>query len=182
MFLKRLIALPEFEKATPPTLQGHKRMVDHEVALRFTAFWHRTPEKYSIDDTLDGFLLQTIQDIDDPEVLEDRALERISVAFARGLYLAHEVFGDDAFRKWPTNSDRRNPFNRALFEAWSVELAKADADAVTISKRDICRSAREAMTTDSTYISSVSSATGDSVSVHTRFEKTRSIIMEAISG
>ena len=181
-FLKRLVASPAFEKATPPTLQDHKRMVDHEVALRFTAFWHLTPEKYSIDETLDGFLLQTIRDIDDPEVLDDRALDGISVAFARGLYLAHEVFGDDAFRKWPTNSYRRNPFNRALFEAWTVELAKADAGAVTISKRNICRSAREAMTTDDAYISSVSSATGYSVSVHTRFEKTRSIIMEAISG
>ena len=181
-FLKRLVASPAFEKATPPTLQGHKRMVDHEVALRFTAFWHLTPEKYSIDETLDGFLLQTIRDIDDLEVLDDRALDGISVAFARGLYLAHEVFGDDAFRKWPTNSYRRNPFNRALFEAWTVELAKADAGAVTISKRNICRSAREAMTTDDAYISSVSSATGYSVSVHTRFEKTRSIIMEAISG
>ena len=181
-FLKRLVASPAFEKATPPTLQGHKRMVDHEVALRFTAFWHKTPEKYAIDDTLDGFLLQTILDIDDPEVLNDRALDGIFVAFSRGLYLAHEVFGDDAFRKWPTTSDRRNPFNRALFEAWTVELAKADAEAVTISRRDICRSAREAMTTDYTYISSVSSATGYSVSVHTRFEKTRSIIMGAISG
>ena len=181
-FLKRLVALPAFKKATPAALQGHKRMVDHEVALRFTAFWHLTPELYSIDETLDGFLLQTIRDIDDPGVLDERALKGISEAFARGLNLAHEVFGDDAFRKWPTNSDRRNPFNRALFEAWTVELAKADADAVTISKSDIYRSAREAMTTDYTYISSVSSATGYSVSVHTRFEKTRSIIMEAISG
>ena len=181
-FLKQLVALPAFEKATPPALQGHKRMVDHEVALRFTAFWHRTPEKYSIDKTLDSFLLQTIREIDDPEVLDDSVLAGISVAFARGLNLAHEVFGDDAFRKWPTNSDRRNPFNRALFEAWTVELARADADAVAISKRDICRSAREAMTTDNTYISSVSSATGDSVSVHTRFEKTRTIIMAAIYG
>ena len=181
-FLKRLVTLPSFEKATPPTLQGHKRMVDQEVALRFTAFWHLTPENYSIDETLDGFLLQTIRDIEDPQVLDDLALDGISVAFARGLSLAHEVFGNDAFRKWPTNSDRRNPFNRALFEAWTVELAKADAEAVTISKLNICRSAREAMTTDDTYISSVSSATGNSVSVHTRFERTRSIIMEAIIG
>ena len=156
-------------------------MVDQEIALRFTAFWHLTPAKYSKDNTLDGFLLQAIRDIDDPTVLYDPALAGISAAFARGLDLAYEVFGNYAFRKWPTNNDRRNPFNRALFEAWTIELAKADADAVTKSKRDICRSAREAMTTDVAYIGSVSSATGDSVSVHTRFEKTRAIIMEANS-
>ena len=182
MFLKQLVALPAFEKATPASLHNHKRMVDQEIALRFTAFWHLTPAKYSKDNTLDGFLLQAIQDIDDPAVLHDRALAGISAAFARGLDLAYEVFGNYAFRKWPTNSDRRNPFNRALFEAWTIELAKADADAVTKSKRDICRSAREVMTRDAAYIGSVSSATGDSVSVHTRFEKTRAIIMEANSG
>ena len=181
MFLKQLVTLPAFEKATPASLHNHKRMVDQEIALRFTAFWHLTPAKYSKDNTLEGFLLQAIREIDDPAVLDDRALAGISTAFERGLDLAYAVFGDDAFRKWPTNSHRRNPFNRALFEAWTVELARADADAVTISKRDICRSAREVMTTDVAYISSVSSATGDSVSVHTRFGKTRAIIMEAIS-
>ena len=181
-FLKQLVTLPSFEKATPASLHNHKRMVDHEIALRFTAFWHLTPAKYSKDNTLDGFLLQAIREIDNPAALDDRALAAISAAFARGLDLAYKVFGDDAFRKWPTNSDRRNPFNRALFEAWTIELARADADAVTKSERDVRRSAREVMTNDVVYINSVSAATGDSVSVHTRFAKTRAVIMEAISG
>ena len=180
-FLKQLVALPSFEKATPPSLHNHKRMADHEVALRFTAFWHFSPAEYSKDNTLDGFLLKTIREIDHPTALNDCALAGISAAFARGLDLAHEVFGDNAFRKWPTNSERRNPFNRALFEAWTIELARADADAVTESKRDIRGSARDVMTKDLLYIDSVSAATGDSVSVHARFEKTRAIIMEAIS-
>ena len=182
MFLKQLVALPAFEKATPATIHNHKRMVDQEIALRFTAFWHLTPEEYLVDSTLDGFLLQAIRDIDDPAVLDGRALSGISAAFARGLDLAYEVFGNDAFRKWPTNSDRRNPFNRALFESWTIELAKADAVAVTVAKCDIRQAAREAMTTDRSYIESISSATGDSVSVHTRFEKAKAIIMQAISG
>ena len=182
MFLKQLVTLPAFEKATPASLHNHKRMVDHEIALRFTAFWHLTPAKYSKGNTLDEFLLQAIREIDNPASLDDRALASITAAFARGLDLAYKVFRDNAFRKWPTNSDRRNPFNRALFEAWTIGLARADADAVILSKRDIRQSAREVMTKDVAYIKSVSSATGDSVSVHTRFDKTRAIIMEAISG
>ena len=182
IFLKQLVTLPAFEKATPATLHSHRRMVDQEIALRFTAFWHLTPEKYSKDDTLDSFLLQATRDIDNPEVLDDDALAGTLTAFAHGLDLAYEVFGDAAFRKWPTSSDHRNPFNRALFEAWTIEFAKADSDAVTASKYDICRAAREAMTTDNAYIGSVSSATGDSRAVHTRFQKTRAIIVKAISG
>lgn len=179
-FLKELVALPAFQKATPVSLHNHKRMVDHEIALRFTAFWHLTPEKYSRENTLDSFLLQAIRDIDDPAVLDDRTLSGISTAFTRGLDLAYEVFGRDAFRKWPTNSGRRSPFNRALFEAWTVELAKVNPNSVTKSRADIRQAAREAMTTDDTYIGSVSAATGDSASVYARFGITRAIITKAI--
>ena len=180
-FLKRLVGLPEFSRATPPTLLGHKRMVDHEVALRFTAFWHLTPEQYSVDKTLDSFLLQAIRDIDDPTLLDDQALDDISVAFARGLDLAHKVFGAHAFRKWPTGNERLNPLNRALFEAWTVELAKADPSAVTKSKSHIRRSARNAMAADDSYIASISSATGGTDAVQTRFDATRAIIVDAIN-
>ena len=178
--MKQLTSLPAFENATPTSLRNHKRMVDQEIALRFTAFWYLTPEGYSKDYTLDSFLLQAIRDIDDPTALDEHALVGITSTFVKGLDLAYEVFGGDAFRKWPTNTDHRNPFNRALFEAWNIELAKADAEAVANSKCNIRQAAREAMTIDSSYIGSVSSATGDSVSVQTRFGRTREIIAQAI--
>ena len=54
------------------------------------------------------------------------ALIDIRNAFERGLTLAHEVFGEHAFRKWPKGIDRLAPINRALFETWAVELARAD--------------------------------------------------------
>ena len=123
-FLKRLVEIPEFNSATDGSLFQHKRMVDREVALRFVAFWYLTPDAYQLKETLDSFLLRAIRDIDAPQVLNDSELDKIAQAFEQGLALARCVFGDNAFRKWTLDTDRRNPFNRALFESWTVELAR----------------------------------------------------------
>ena len=40
------------------------------------------------------------------------------------------AFGDYAFRKWLLESESKNPFNRALFEVWTVELARIDPQQV----------------------------------------------------
>lgn len=180
-FLKSLVELPEFGRATGGGLFQHKRMVDREVALRFVAFWYLTPEGYQQKETLDGFLLRALRDIDAPHVLGDSDLKEISESFHQGLVLAQCVFGEHAFRKWERDIERRRPFNRALFESWTVELARAAS--LTIGSKEcsrIAERARDAMTDDFTYLASVSSSTGDYRAVQTRFNTTRSIIREAI--
>ena len=180
-FLKRLVEIPVFNRATGGGLFQHKRMVDREVALRFVAFWYLTPDAYPQKETLDDFLLGAIRDIDAPQVLDDSELEEIAQAFEKGLVLAERVFGDNAFRKWALGADRRNPFNRALFESWTVELARTAP--LSISSETclrIAQRAREAMADDPAYLASISSATGDSRSVQTRFTTTQTIIRESI--
>jgi hypothetical protein len=179
-FLKRLVDMPAFNSATGGSLFQHKRMVDREVALRFVAFWHLTPEGYQQKETLDGFLLRALRDLDAPQVLNDSALQQITDSFRQGLGLAERVFGDNAFRKWPVDAERRSPFNRALFESWTVELALAAPLKVKDCRR-IAKGARAAMTDDPAYLASVSSATGDFRAVQTRFTTTREIIEDSIA-
>ena len=180
-FLKSLVEKPVFNLATGGNLFQHKRMVDREVALRFVAFWYLTPDAYQPKETLDGFLLRALHDIDAPQVLDDSKLDEIAKSFEQGLVLARRVFEDNAFRKWPFHASRRNPFNRALFESWTVELARTDPLSLSSTTcRLISQKAREAMTRDLAYIASVSSATGDFQSVKTRFDTTRTIIQRAV--
>ena len=180
-FLKRLVEMPAFNRATGGSLFQHKRMVDREVALRFVAFWYLTPDAYQQKETLDGFLLRAIRDIDAPDVIDDSELDEIAQAFGRGLALARRVFGDHAFRKWVLDAERRSPFNRALFESWTVELARIVPLKLSSGTcRRIAQNAREAMTDDLEYVASVSSATGDFRSVQTRFTTTRTIIQESV--
>ena len=178
-FLKELAETSAFETATNGKLKNHRRMVDRELALRFVAFWHHGPEGYTRNDSLESFLLRATQSIDDERVIDNESLVDIKIAFERGLTLAHDVFGKYAFRKWPAGINRLAPINRALFETWTTELARADRSVVLANAERIRHLARNGMASDSKYIDSVSSATGDVRSVQVRFEKTRSFIQLA---
>ena len=178
-FLKELAETAAFEAATTGKLKNHRRMVDRELALRFVAFWCRGPEGYLGNDSLESFLLRATRSLDDEHEIDDFALVDIRRAFERGLTLAQEVFGGHAFRKWPKGVDQLAPINRALFETWTVELARADKGFVRENAERIKDLARHGMASDSRYMASVSSATGDVRSVRVRFEKTRSFIQQA---
>lgn len=178
-FLKRLVGLPEFGRATGNRLRDQNRMIDREMALRFTAFWHLGPCRYQEEGTMDGFLLRAISAIDEPNALSDSELDAIAAAFARGLSNAYTVLGTYAFRKWPLGYETSNPFNRALFEAWTVEMARSEPSVVSDAADRIRHAARTAMRDDYAYIASISSSTGLVRHVHCRFATTRSIIAGA---
>ena len=179
VFLKDLAESAAFETATTGKLKNHRRMVDRELALRFVAFWCRGPEGYLRNDSLESFLLRATRSLDDEHEINDLALVEIRSAFERGLTLAHEVFGGHAFRKWPKGANQLAPINRALFETWTVELARADKAVVRENAERIKDLARHGMASDSRYTASVSSGTGDVGSVQVRFAKTRSFIQQA---
>ena len=179
-FLKELATTTAFDNATRGGLKNHRRMVDRELALRFVAFWCRGPDGYLRSDSLESFLLRVTRSLDDQLDIDDLALVDIRSAFERGLALAYEVFGEHAFRKWPTEVDRLAPINRALFETWTVELARADQAAVRENAEKIRNFARQGMASDTKYIDSISNSTGDVRSVHMRFGKTREFIQLAI--
>ena len=175
-YLKELAATIAFGVATNGRLKDHQRMVDRELALRFVAFWCTGPEGYSGNDSLESFLLRATRSLDDEREIDDFYLADIRAAFERGLSLANEVFGRYAFRKWPTGNDRLAPINRALFETWTVELARTEQSIVRKNAYRIRELARQGMASDTKYIQSISSATGDVRAVKMRFQKTRNFI------
>ena len=179
-FLKELATTTAFDNATRGGLKNHRRMVDRELALRFVAFWCRGPDGYSRSDSLESFLLRVTRSLDDELDIDNLALVNIRSAFERGLTLAYEVFGEHAFRKWPTGVDRLVPINRALFETWTVELARVDQAAVRENVEMIRDFARQGMASDTKYIGSISSSTGNVLKVRMRFEKTCEFIQLAI--
>ena len=175
-FLKGLAATKAFDTATNGKLKNHSRMVDRELALRFAAFWCNGAKGYLNSDSLESFLLRATQSLDDEQEMDNSVLADIKTAFERGLTLAHKVFGRYAFRKWPAGQPRLAPINRGLFEAWTVELARTDQAVVRENSDSIRDLARERMASDTEYMQSVSSATGNVRAVQIRFHKTRDVI------
>jgi hypothetical protein len=178
--LKRLTALSSFHQATDNAFRHERRMSDREVALRFCAFrCLASVEDYREFTSLDSFLLDFIRRVDGAHLskpaIPDDALDRLTADFDRAMLNAITVFGNAAFRKYPTWAKRRGPINRALFESWAVALADYEPDLLALHKKSIAAAARKRMT-DYDYISAISQGTGDYSKVKLRFSVAREIL------
>lgn len=175
-FLLRLANKEIFHEATGEALKRHKRMADLEVVLRYCAF--RSLDElsdYREFDTMSAFLTNFTKRIDD-EKLSDDELEQLEDEFTRAMRNARNLFEEHAFRKWPLDTERRNPVNRALFESWSVALADYDWEELQPHRNEIVDAARTAMTNDTDYFQAISVSTGSAPRVVRRFDKARSIL------
>ena len=176
-FLKKLTADKSFLTATGGVVAGHPRMADLEMALRFVGFRLFTPDEYAQHASFDEFLGFVTQRLDDPA---GPSLDDLHADFVRGMTNCHAVFGDHAFRKWPRDTDRRNPINRALFESWGTVLADYDTTPVKAGAKKMAGLARQMMTHDYGFIDSISGSTGAVRNVRTRLQKVRTVVKEAL--
>lgn len=179
-FLKELTNLTEFDEATGGALRRQRRMIDREVALRFCAFAVFGPDEYI--EPMDEFLWSVTERIDRPESIGDRELDELKARFRRGLKNSYLVFGDHAFRKWPLGAQRKQPFNRALFESWTVVLSEYSSPAVKKAASRLAKTARSAMRDDSDYVSAVTASTGDRRRVRLRFGHAQVMTRSVLGG
>lgn len=174
-FLKDLADSKAFTNATAGTVRKD-RMADRECVLRFLAFFIDPWEKYASND-LDGFLssamtkLNTIKDL-------DRAL--LQSNFEKAMLAAYTMFGNDAFRKrYSIEATSRNPVSKALFESWSVALARCDSSQIKtlVNKKDaVRRGFVDLMTNDRGFDVSISYSTGVPQRVEKRFESIQTLV------
>ena len=178
-YLKALAETEEFRQATGCSVKPH-RMADRECVLRFLAFYIDSWEKYSAHD-LDGYLGNTMKKINEMGP-SDR--DRLADDFTKSMRASYEIFDDKAFRKFYERNDRRRPVNRALFEVWSVGLARCSDDKIesliTNRERVIDRFS-ETLSNDLDFQNAISYATGDYARVKKRFQTIDLLITECSS-
>lgn len=176
--LRRMTSTAEFNAATN-NLGGHIRMNDREMALRFAAFWLMGTDGYAQYAAMDPFLQRTTTMLDNEKDVTEARVEDLVAAFRKAMVNARLVFAEQAFRKWPLESSGRNPINRALFEAWSIILARYEAGDLERRREAIVNAARFLMTNDYQYLEAITSSTGDVRRVMLRFDVTAKIAEEA---
>jgi hypothetical protein len=118
-FLKELADMEPFLRATDGTVKK-ERMADRECTLRFLSFMVDPWETYSTND-LDGFLGTAMRKLNAMRPSERGEFKR---QFEKAMNAAYDIFEKDAFRKRYAENNPRNPVSKALFEAWSVQLAR----------------------------------------------------------
>jgi hypothetical protein len=128
--LENLAASPEFKKATDKGIKS-ERMVDRECILRVLVFMINNKELFENNKSFKKILDKSMTYIN---IMSEDEIKSITNEFLNLMNLAFEVFGKDAFRKIKGGA-KRPPVNKALFEAWSVNLYKLNCQEVEILKQ-----------------------------------------------
>jgi Protein of unknown function DUF262 len=178
-FLLMLSQADEFRRATNWSVRDD-RMGARELVLRFCAFYIVPPENYYGSD-LDGFLNEAMRTLN---LMTSQEREDIHRSFLIAMQRAYSIFGDDAFRKRTDPTAYKTPINRALFEAWSVPLARLDqlsADKLTERRQEVKERFAFELLYTTAFLSSISVSTGSRQRVLERFHTIGNIMRETIN-
>lgn len=177
-FLDGLAGCKEFRLATDSGVSS-RRMLDREFVLRFCAFSLTSYRDFK-EPSLDIFFTRAMITLNN---LPKDALAKLKQKFLAAMQVAHQVFGQDAFRKRLRREDPRRPINKALFETWAVLLgALSEADRKTILKRkNTLLEGHGALMKEKTFLNAITTATGDPAKVRTRFEKVEGLIRRTLA-
>jgi hypothetical protein len=178
-FVAKLAGLEEFKLATDFKINS-SRMLDREFVTRFLAFYINSPTDYIPD--LDNFLNNTMSQLASLSI-EER--EKVKANFIKAMITAYKIFGNWAFRKADLYPDRRKPINKALFEVWSVCLAKLSKEnRITLinRKEEVIARFVEICKPHSPFWYAISSSIGKKSGVIERFKTIENLIAEVLSG
>lgn len=175
--LEELAKTVEFQEATARGIRDD-RMADRECVLRFLSFCLTDYKRYSAQD-FDGFLSETMVQINEMQPADREAL---ASRFTRSMRAAFKIFEELAFRKQDPGRDYRFPINKALFEAWSVnldhlsdrELDVAERGAALVNKKFL------GLMSNQVFLESISQGTGDIAKVRGRFGEIERLLGEVV--
>ena len=176
-FIADLADLKEFKDATENALSPN-RMMDREFVTRFIAFYLYPYTEYVPE--LDTYMNRAMSDI---KKLSQVQRDEIKSNFIKSMKLAKTIFNNWAFRKSDKYPDKRKPINKALFEVWSVSLAKLnDTERSKLIERKelVFEASINLIKNDSNFFTSITTSTGNKSSVNYRFTKIESIIRETL--
>lgn len=137
-FLRKLAESKEFINATDNSIND-ERMKDIEFALRFCAFYLLNDYNNVNIKTMDSFLVKTMERINEENGYTP-LISKLEHDFLKSMKFSRLIFDEFAFRK-RYGVKKANSINKALFDTWSVTLAKLDEEQLNnlLSRKEILR-------------------------------------------
>lgn len=176
-FVAELAQLDEFKRATGYVISS-KRMLDREFVTRFISFYINDPNDYKPD--LDTFMTKSMGQI---KHLSEKERDEIKRNFSEAMKCVMAIFGKWAFRKVYDITEKRRPINKALFEVWSVMLARlndSQRHAIINNKELVFERFIILMNMDNFFVSSITSSTGDKSRIKYRFSEIENLLKESL--
>jgi hypothetical protein len=167
IWLRKQAKSEAFLTATTRSLNW-KKMRDRELINRFCAFrllgYKQYGEKYKGD--MDDFLAATLKYMNRLPASE---LDHLEQEFQTSMKNNYLIFGKYAFRRHHNREGRRSVINAALFDVWSVVLARYSEECVELLKPEI-QSLFYDLMKDKEFVDMVRIATNSVRKVAGRFE------------
>lgn len=177
IYVKELAKTQEFIQATQGAINP-SRMLDREFVTRFVSFYMNDYKNYVPD--LDTFMNTSMSEI---KKLSENERKKMKQDFQASMLLCKSIFGNWAFRKSDKYPEKRKPINKALFEVWSVSLAKLNENQrnqILLKKDILFDKSIKLVKEDSTFFNSITTSTGNKLSVIYRFSSIERIIQETL--
>lgn len=178
-FVEELAEYPEFLKATDKSIPK-ERMLDRDFVSRFIAFYIHPYQEYK--GNLEEYINKAMGEL---KYFSSEELNSIRIQFKASMDTAIAIFGKKAFRKLFKLQERRKPLNKALFEVWSVLLARlSDKERNDlIDKKDtVIQLFMDVLNKDnSLLVKAISVGTADRQKVNNRFSLIKDIIKNTLS-
>jgi len=152
-----------------------KEMRDRDIINRFCGFYLLGVEKYP--DSMDKFLADSLKYMN--QKMNEAELTELANRFQSSMKNNYCVFGEHTFRKHKSAKDRRNPFNVAIFEVFSVYLARYSEQQV-LDKIDKIRQAFYILMANDKFFKAISGATNSKRNMLNKFEEANKAITEAM--
>lgn len=181
-FLKRLVELPSFDEVTlrhfwSGNERDDKRMVNRECALRFCAFYLNPVEDYANAISLDAYLLDCSQRLDQPGMAGDNKLAELEAAFDQAMKNAYALLGNQAFRRFQGQGGRRGPLNRAVFESQALALCHYPLD-LLLPHQAAIKADLLGLFSEAEYDKAVGTSTGNYSKLKYRLERPKAVLRE----
>ncbi len=176
-FIKELAELKEFKIATTYSISPD-RMMDKDFANRFLSFYINPIETYR--PSLDSFMNESLGKL---QTFTRQELDEIKKAFAKAMKYSAKLFDIHAFRKRHSLKERRKPINKALFEVWSVSLAKLsieDLERLKNNSNFLENELMKLMNENQDFYKSISASTDGATQVKTRFKEITNLIKRTL--
>ena len=174
-YLKQLANSEAFLKATGESIKPD-RMADRECVLRFIAFYVDSWKQYDAND-LNGYLGQAMRKINK---MDQIYRQELAGEFEKAMDAAYRIFGKYAFRKrYDRHDTQRRPVSKALFDAWSVQLAGCtpqEIDRLVEKREQIMDRFIALMNEDSDFDKAISYSTGTPQRVKKRFHEIAQLV------
>lgn len=176
-FIAELGKNKAFLEATENKIKTH-RMLDRDFANRFLAFYLFGYENYTPD--LDTFMSKAMAKIYD---MSQDKLDKITHDYTEAMIVSKKIFKKEAFRKIQNDSKRLPPINKALFDALATQLAvlsDSGREELVLKGKKFKKELYNLLNNDASFLTSVTSSTGDKKRVFYRHNEIKKLINQTI--